>query len=51
MKVPEKYRVKSGPLSTTVEDGNKPGFSFLRQRRESVTIVAVYTVFQVFQWL
>lgn len=28
MKVPEKYRVKSGPLSTTVEDGNKPGFSF-----------------------
>ncbi|MGA4583893.1 DUF7694 domain-containing protein [Enterobacter hormaechei] len=41
MKVPEKYRVKSGPLSTTAEDGNNGLFVIPRGNgsKQSLTVI------------
>lgn len=42
MKVPEKYRVQSGPLSTTAEDGNNGLFVIPRGNgsKQSLTVIA-----------
>lgn len=42
MKVPEKYRVKSGPLSTTAEDGNNGLFVIPRGNgsKQNLTVIA-----------